>query len=191
MRPTLGVDVDSTVWDMDVGIRAAVLAITGKPLTEPSETWIQLLDHYGEETTTQIFEHVHAPDSIARRDPYPHAAETLRKIQEEHGFHLHFITRNWDSGSLLPHLTPWLRRHFGTQVDVTVVTGDKLPVLTELNAFGMIDDRPDTLQSAADAGLWTAAKLQPWNREPVSKRPDINGFEDWREVPALLPETFR
>ena len=64
-----------------------------------------------------------------------------------------------------------------------------MPVLRELNAFGMIDDRPDTLEDAADAGLWTAAKLQPWNREPVSKRPDINGFEDWREVLGLLPET--
>jgi len=189
VRPVLGVDVDSTVWDMDVGIRSAVLAVTGEPLTEPSETWIQLLDHYGEEITTRIFNHVHAPDSIARRDPYPYASEILRRIQEVHGFHIHFVTRNWDADSLLPHLSPWLRRHFGPQVDVTVVTGDKLPVLRELNAFGMIDDRPDTLEDAADAGLWTAAKLQPWNREPVSKRPDINGFEDWREVLGLLPET--
>ncbi len=189
MRPVLGVDVDSTVWDMDDGIRAAVFAITGEPLTVPSETWIQLLDHYGDEVTTRIFEHVHAPDSISRREPYPHACETLRRIQEERGLHVHFITRNWDSGSLLPHLRPWLRRHFGPQVDVTVVTGDKLPVLRELDAFGMIDDRPDTLQRAAEAGLWTAAKLQPWNRDLIDARGDIVGFEDWREVPGLLPTT--
>jgi hypothetical protein len=72
-------------------------------------------------------------------------------------------------------------------VGLTVVDGDKLPVLRDLRAFGVIDDRPDTIQDAADLGLWVAAKLQPWNREFVSSRRGVHGFEDWREVPGLLP----
>lgn len=187
MNPVLCVDVDSTVWDMAVGIRAAVLEVTGEALTGPSDTWIQLLEHYGEETTTRIFDHVHAPDSIAQRDPYPHAPETLRRLQNERGLRIHFVTRNWDADALYPRLVPWLRKHFGPSVDVTIVTGEKLPVLRALEAFGIIDDRPDTLQSAADAGLWVAAKLQPWNRDLVEKREDINGFEAWRDLPELPP----
>jgi hypothetical protein len=61
-----------------------------------------------------------------------------------------------------------------------------LCVLGEIGAFGMIDDRPETLERAADAGLWVAARIQPWNREFVAVRADVHGFSDWREVPDLL-----
>jgi hypothetical protein len=70
-------------------------------------------------------------------------------------------------------------------VKPTLTTQDKLGVLRELGAFGLIDDRPDILER--DAGLWTAAGIQPWNRELVAERPDVHGFSDWREVPNLLP----
>jgi len=72
-------------------------------------------------------------------------------------------------------------------VGLTVTTEDKLGILHELGAFGLIDDRPEILERAADAGLWAAAKIQPWNRELVAQRADVRGFSDWREVPNLLP----
>jgi hypothetical protein len=59
--------------------------------------------------------------------------------------------------------------------------------LRDIGAFGLIDDRPETLERVADAGLWAAARIQPWNRELVAARPDVHGFSDWREVPDLLP----
>ncbi|CAA9472751.1 MAG: hypothetical protein AVDCRST_MAG58-4049 [uncultured Rubrobacteraceae bacterium] len=65
--------------------------------------------------------------------------------------------------------------------------GDKLIILEELGAFGIIDDRPDTIGRVADASLWAATKIQPWNRALVARRNDIHGFSDWREVPDLLP----
>ena len=65
--------------------------------------------------------------------------------------------------------------------------GDKLILLEELGAFGLIDDRPDTIRRAADAGLWVATMLQPWNRDLVARRDDVHGFSDWREVRGLLP----
>lgn len=70
---------------------------------------------------------------------------------------------------------------------LTVTAGDKLGVLRELGAFGMIDDRPDTIELVAGAGLWAATLIQPWNRKIVTKRRDVHGFSDWREIPALLP----
>jgi hypothetical protein len=42
-------------------------------------------------------------------------------------------------------------------------------------------------ERAADTGLCTAARIQPWNRELVARRANVHGFSDWREVPELLP----
>ena len=100
---------------------------------------------------------------------------------------IHFVTRGHDPGALEPHLLPWLEEHFGPGIGLTVTTGDKLAVLRKIRAFGVIDDRPETLGRAADAGLWAAARIQPWNRRFVAARPDVHVFSDWREVPVLLP----
>lgn len=68
-----------------------------------------------------------------------------------------------------------------------MTNGDKLDVLRDIGAFGLIDDRPETLILAERAGLWTAAKIQPWNEKFLAQNPDVPGFSDWREVPDPLP----
>jgi hypothetical protein len=45
----------------------------------------------------------------------------------------------------------------------------------------------EIFERAADTGLWTAARIQPWNRELVARRANVHGFSDWRGVPDLLP----
>ncbi len=70
---------------------------------------------------------------------------------------------------------------------MTVTVEDKLGLLDSLGAFGMVDDRPDTIARVADAGFWAATMIQPWNRELVAERADVYGFESWHEVPELLP----
>ena len=188
MRPTLGLDVDSTIWDTGAGVREAVLEVTGETLDlESVTTWTHVLDAYGEKATREIFACVLSPEAIGAREPYPGAPEVLRCLREEQNLKIHFVTRNHDPAATIPHLEPWLRGHFGPDVGLTVTTGDKLPVLREIGAFGLVDDIPDTLGRVADAGLWAAAKIHPWNREFVAKRPDVHGFSHWWEVPNLLP----
>jgi hypothetical protein len=188
---TLGLDVDSTVWDTGAWVRAATLEVTGEtPDPATISTWTHLLDAYGEKATTSIFDRVFAPARIREREPYPGAPEVLRVLQEDPGVGIHFVTRN-DPGTVGPHLESWLKENFGPEVELTVTTGDKLDILRDLDAFGLIDDRPETLARAADAGLWTATKLQPWNRDLVAERSDVHGFSDWREVPALIQGRVR
>ena len=184
----LACDVDSTIWDTGARVREAVLEITGERLDlESATTWTCVLDAYGEEATTEIFDRVFSPEAIRDREPYPGAAEVLRHLQKEQNIKIHFLTRNYNPGTIKPRLESWLKRHFGPDVGLTVTTGNKLPVLREIHAFGLVDDLPDALERVADAGLWAAAKIQPWNREFVARRPDVYGFSDWREVPNLLP----
>ena len=188
MRPILASDVDSTVWNTGARVREVVLETTGDALDpEAVSTWTDLLDAYGEATTTEIFDRVLSPGRVGEREPYPGSVEVMRRLQEERGIGVHFISRNHDPGAMAPRLEPWLREHFGPGVGLTVTTTDKLDVLRELGAFGLIDDRPEILERVADAGLWAAARIQPWNRELVAARPDVYGFSDWREVPDLLP----
>jgi deoxypyrimidine-specific 5' nucleotidase type C protein (NT5C) len=185
---TLACDVDSTVWNTGARVREAVLEITGDtPDLEVTSTWTHVLDAYGEETTAEIFDRVLSPQRVREREPYPGSVEVLRQLQEERSISVHFVTRNHDPEDMIAHLKPWLREHFGQGVGLTVTTRDKLSVLRKLGAFGLIDDRPEILERAADAGLWVAAKIQPWNRELVAVRADVYGFSAWCEVPGLLP----
>ena len=187
MIGTLCVDVDSTVWDTGAWVCAAVREVTGGDLdVEEVTTWTHVLDTYGEETTTVIFDRVFDPARIREREPYTGAPQALRKVQRDLGIKLHFVTHN-DPEIITPHLGPWLRAHFGPEAGLTVTPEDKLGILQELGAFGLIDDRPDTIERVADAGLWAATKIQPWNRDLVARRDDVCGFYDWLRVPDLLP----
>jgi hypothetical protein len=186
VRPTLGLDVDSTVLNTGARVREVVLEVTGEMLDlESVSTWTHLLHAYGEEATTEIFDRVLSPEKIRDRELYTGVAEVLLHLQGERGVKVHFVTHG--NEAIKPHLDPWLREHFGSGVRLTVTAGDKLAVLRQIGAFGMIDDRPETLERVADAGLWAAARIQPWNRELVAGRADVHGFSDWREVPDLLP----
>jgi len=191
VNPLLCVDVDSTVWDTDAWVCAAVLEVTDERLdTDTITTWTHVLDTYGEEITTTIFDRVFDPGRVSDREPYPGASEVLRTLQEAHGIEIHFVTHNQPE-IIGPHLEPWLKAHFGSGVGLTVTTEDKLGILKELGAFGLIDDRPDTIRRVADVGLWAAARIQPWNRDLVARRSDVHGFSDWREVPYLLPSNLK
>jgi len=191
LKPLLCLDVDSTVWDTGAWVCAAVLEVTGETLDmDRITTWTHVLDTYGEEATTSIFDRVFDPARIRDRQPYPGASEVMRALQESYGMEVHFVTHN-DPEVMPPHLEPWLKTHFGTDVGLTVTTGDKLGILEELGAFGLVDDRPDTIGRAADAGLWAAARIQPWNRDLLARRNDVHGFSHWREVPDLLPSNLK
>jgi len=191
LKPLLGVDVDSTIWDTGAWVWSAVLEFTGDSLDmERITTWTHILETYGEKTTTAIFDRVFDPERVQDREPYPGASEVLRALQEKQDIEIHFVTHN-DPEIMAPHLEPWLRTHFGPNVGLTVTTEHKIGILVELDAFGLIDDRPDTIGRVADAGLWAAAKIQPWNRDLLARRSDIHGFSHWQEVPDLLPSNLK
>ena len=137
-----------------------------------SSTWTHVLDTYGEETTTLVFDRVFDPARIREREPYPGAPEALRALREEFDIGIHFVTHN-DPETMTSRLRPWLEEHFGPDAGLTVTTGDKLEVIRELGAFGLIDDRPDTIERVADAGPVGGDQdttVEPRPRSPQERR---------------------
>jgi len=182
------VDVDSTIWDLTEWLCEAVLDVTGERLDpESTTTWTRILDVYGEEAAMEVYDRVLSPGRVHKREPYPGSVEVLRSLQEERGIEVHFITHNWDPELMRPHLKPWLRRHFGSRIELSVTSEDKLDILQEIGAFGMVDDRPETIRRVADSGLWAATIIQPWNRELLASYTNVHGFTSWHEFPHLLP----
>ena len=49
----------------------------------------------------------------------------------------------------------------------------------------LIDDSPETLQKALDAGITAATLLHPWNRE-LCETEDVVAAKDWPELAAKL-----
>jgi hypothetical protein len=185
---TLGLDVDSTVWDLSAWVCEAVLDVTGERLDpENISSWTHVLDAYGESAAMEIYTRALAPHRVHEREPYPGATVVLRRLQDEWGIKIHFITHNWDPEAMKPHLKPWLQEHFGPNVGLIVTTEDKLGILRALGAFGMVDDRPETIARVAEAGIWAAAKIQPWNRCHIADNVNVHGFTHWREFLGLLP----
>ncbi len=186
MRLILGLDVDSTIWNTTAWVCETVLDVTGEKLdAEAITTWTHVLDAYGEEATMEIYTRTLSPHRVRERKPYPGSTEVLHYLQNK-GIGIHFITHNWDPETMKPHLEPWLEEHFGPDIRLSITTENKLDVLHTVNAFGMVDDRPETISCVAAAGLWAATLVQPWNREFVANHPNIHGFESWYEVPILL-----
>ena len=185
--PILGVDVDSTVWDLTSWVCEATLEVVGERLDPRSlSTWTHILNAYGEEVATEVYTHALSPRRVHEREPYPGSSEALRETQKR-GIKVHFITHNWDSKAMEPHLGPWLKEHFGPNVALSVSIEDKLDILRRIGAFGMVDDRPETIRRVVDAGLWAGTMLQPWNRKLVVEREDVHGFTSWHEFLGLLP----
>ena len=56
------------------------------------------------------------------------------------------------------HLKPWLQEHFGPNISLTVIVEDKLSVL---GAFGVVDDRPETIARVCRGRVVGCHLIQP------------------------------
>lgn len=183
MLRTLGIDVDSTIYDLTPGLIEAAQEITGEEVTkEQINEWGYLDTRFGGDTAHRIFVRALDPKRVSERTLYPGAREIIRVLGAL-GAEVHFVTHNHDPEGMRPHLVPWLEQHFPRRpVHILHSSESKLECLRDIGAVGIIDDKPATLIEVADAGLVAATLIQPWNRELVESREDIVGFFDWRHI---------
>lgn len=179
----LGCDVDSTVWPFHDWFCEALPGMT----YEGWRSWDYCYETFDQKAVLKAFAKALEPKRVPERTLYPGVQEAIARLKRW-GISIHFITHNYRPDEIRPYLVPWLKENFGEDVGVTVVPSSvsKLEILENLGALGMVDDHPTLIADVADAGMFAATKIHPWNREMVEAHLEVYGFESWEVLPYLL-----
>ncbi|MCW3040538.1 MAG: hypothetical protein JWM31_2443 [Solirubrobacterales bacterium] len=123
----------------------------------------------------------HREDQIFRSQPYAGAVETVNAWHEA-GHFVHITThRPVDAHDAT---AKWLA-HIGLRHDELYCSDDKVSRCRQIGIDLLIDDSPENLRRAVDAGITAATILHPWNRDVVEEE-DILAATDWAGLAAAL-----
>jgi hypothetical protein len=192
LNRTLYIDIDSTIWPAEEQYSQAAKELFGKELK--SNQWYtvdELLDVFGPDYR-KIFSYALQPQRMPLRKLYPHVYTTLLTLTAI-GFKLHFISHN--EHRFQPAIRSWLRKKLGNiQFNLTVQPVEVLDKVQYMGfdpyAWGIIEDKTDTLVDAVESGYISIAKTQPWNLTAVQQY-GILSFETWDELPTLVKRALR
>lgn len=189
--PVLGLDVDGTIWSCYERAFEYIERLTGDHLShEDMTSYDYLFERYSPEVAIEAFAFATDPAYCFRRILYRGCHPALRSLAR-HGVDIRFITHTYDPDLMREPVTEWLRLLFGNaEVDVLHHTESKADRLLEVGAFGIVDDKPETLLEVADEGLLAMTLIQPWNKETVASRDGIVGFESWRYFLVTFSEAL-
>jgi uncharacterized HAD superfamily protein len=176
----VAIDIDSTLhhyWDQ---LAAAARRRFGVDLPYDDQiTWgITLLRP---EQVRACVKETHAAANVLAAEPYPGAVEAV-KAWHEAGHFIH-ITSHRDIASH-EATTRWLDR-IGLPYDELYCSDDKVARCREIGIDLLIDDSPENLSRAIEAGMLAATLLHPWNRELCDEEDVITG-ETWPELARKL-----
>jgi uncharacterized protein len=134
-----------------------------------------------EEQLRVCIEDTHADEAIAGARPYPHAVETVNRWHDA-GHSIHIMSHRAERS--LTATRRWLddiglRRHELWYGD------DKVARCRQIGIELLIDDSPDTLLRALDAGILAATLRHPWN-DHLRDAPHVTSAADWRELARVL-----
>lgn len=176
----IAIDIDSTLhhyWD---ALEAAARRRFGVSLPyEHQVTW--QIDQLRPEQLRACIAETHAEDTVLSAEPYPGAVEVVRRWHEA-GHWIHITShRSTDAHGATAR---WLE-NIGLPYDDLHCSYDKITRARELGIDVLIDDSPDNLLGALEAGILGATIVHPWNRDLVEEE-DVVAAEDWPELERKL-----
>ena len=176
----IAIDIDSTLHDYWPQLAQAAKRRFGVELPYDQQlTWE--IAPLRREQVQVLVEETHKDDSVLAAEPYPGAVETIRRWKEQGHFILIASHRHDRAREAT---TRWLER-IGLPYDELYCAFDKVGHCVEAGVDVLIDDSPETLQKALDAGITAATLLHPWNRE-LCETEDVVAAKDWPELAAKL-----
>jgi uncharacterized protein len=181
----IAIDIDSTLhhyWDQ---LAAAARKRFGVDLPyEDQVTWqISLLRP---EQVRACVRETHGEKMVMAAEPYPDAVATVRAWHE--AGHFIQITSHREAASR-EVTAQWLDR-IGLPYDELYCSDDKISHAVEIGIDVLIDDSPENLERAIDAGITAATILHPWNRE-LCETEDVIAGENWAELGVNLEPVLR
>jgi len=172
----IAIDIDSTLhhyWDV---LSEAARRRFGIELPyEEQYTWG--ITRLRDDQLSVVIAETHSTEAIMSGRPYPLAVETVRSWHEA-GHYIH-ITSHRSAGSHAA-TSAWLER-IGLPYDDLHCSQDKVARCCELKMDILIDDSPDNIRRALNAGISVATIAHPWN-EDVLEEEGVFGAQDWAEL---------
>lgn len=128
----------------------------------------------------------HCDSAILEGEPYPGAVEAVNRWHDA-GHFIHITSHRADTCH--PATSTWLG-NIGLRYDDLYCSTDKVSRCLELGIELLVDDCPEHLTRAVEAGMVAATLLHPWN-EDVCETEDIVAAQDWAELDAKLATVLR
>ena len=182
----IAIDIDSTLhhyWDLleEVAQRRFGVRIPY------ADQVVWEIDRLKPEQLHAAVRETHSEPQILRSEPYPGAVEAVRAWHEA-GHFIHITSHR--AGEAREATAQWLDR-IGLPYHELYCSYDKVSRCEEIGIDLLIDDSPETLQRAIDAGITVATLEHPWNRD-LCETEDVICGKDWAELarnlePVLAP----
>ena len=134
-----------------------------------------------EEQLRACIEDTHSDEAIAGARPYRHAVEIVNRWYAS-GHSIHILSHRAQRS--LPATRRWLA-DIGLRQHDLWCGYDKVARCRQIGVDLLIDDSPDNLLRAFDAGILVAALRHPWN-EHVCDAPHVTSAADWWELARAL-----
>ena len=176
----IAIDIDSTLhhyWDLleEVAQRRFGVRIPY------ADQVVWEIDRLKPEQLRAAVRETHSEAQILAGEPYPGAVEVVGGWHEA-GHFIHITSHR--AGEAHEATAQWLER-IGLPYDELYCSYDKVSRCQEIGIDLLIDDSPDNLRRAIDAGIAAATILHPWNRDLVAEE-DVVAAEDWPELGRRL-----
>jgi uncharacterized HAD superfamily protein len=173
----LAIDIDSTLhpyWDQ---LAAVAQRRFGVELPYDTQyTWA--IPRLEPEQLKACVEETHSREHVLAAEPYPGAVEAIQRWHDE-GHFIHITSHR--AVDAHPHTSEWLDQ-IGLPHDELYCSYDKIARCLEIGIDVLIDDSPDTLVRAVEAGITAATLEHPWNKDV----PNVIGAPDWPTLAQRL-----
>jgi FMN phosphatase YigB (HAD superfamily) len=176
----IAIDIDSTLHDHWPLVAAAAKRRYGidLPYEEQFPSATARLD---DAQLLQCIEDTHTDEAIAGARPYPHAVETVNGWYDA-GHYIEIASHRAERS--VAATRRWLD-DVGLRHNALDCGADKVAHAVATGIELLIDDSPDTLLRALDAGMRAATLRHPWNAN-VREVPGIVTAEDWPGLARAL-----
>jgi uncharacterized HAD superfamily protein len=176
----IAIDIDSTLhhyWDV---LSDAAQRRFGIELPyEEQFTWG--ITRLKPEQLEVCIEETHCEAQIFASAPYEGAVDTINRWHGA-GHFIHITTHR--SATAHAATARWLE-HIGLRYDELYCSSDKIARCQEIGIDLLIDDSPENLRRAVDAGIAAATILHPWNQDVVEEE-GILASGDWPGLASAL-----
>jgi uncharacterized HAD superfamily protein len=176
----IAVDIDSTLhhyWDQLAAIAKRRFGVE-LPYDEQI-TW--KITRLRPEQVHVCVAETHREASVLAAEPYPGAVDAIRDWHEA-GHFIHVTSHRTTEAHGVTER--WLEQ-IGLPYDELYCSFDKVARCREIGIDLLIDDSPENLQRAIDAGIAVATIEHPWNRE-LCETEDVICGADWDELARNL-----